>query len=80
MTDPLHQAGVQIDVWTLDAGHQAIVLVGIEKVRHFDWQSRLEHALRAGVDVVTTNTTHALAASSAFERGLQAAAAPAEQS
>src|SRR5207245_75958 len=43
-----HDAGVAIDVWTLDAGTPR-------------WQERLARALDAGVDIVTTNTPRDLA-------------------
>lgn len=45
----LHRAGLRVDVWTLDAGTP-------------DWQGRLNNAVWAGVDVVTTNTAQQLAA------------------
>lgn len=45
----VHQAGVRIDVWTLDAGTP-------------QWHERLQRALAAGVDIVTTNTPRELAA------------------
>jgi glycerophosphoryl diester phosphodiesterase len=44
----VHEAGVRIDVWTLDAGTP-------------QWQERLTRALAAGVDIVTTNTPRELA-------------------
>ncbi|MDP8923649.1 MAG: hypothetical protein M3O34_12310, partial [Chloroflexota bacterium] len=44
-----HAAGYLVDVWTLDAGTP-------------NWESRLERAVAAGVDLVTTNTPHALSA------------------
>jgi glycerophosphoryl diester phosphodiesterase len=47
--DLLHQAGLLLDVWTLDA----------ETPR---WRERLARALAAGADIVTTNTPRALAA------------------
>jgi glycerophosphoryl diester phosphodiesterase len=47
-----HDAGLALDVWTLDAGTPA-------------WRERLARAVTAGADVVTTNTPHALAATSA---------------
>lgn len=43
-----HSHGMRLDVWTLDADTP-------------DWQARLERALDAGVDIVTTNTARALA-------------------
>jgi glycerophosphoryl diester phosphodiesterase len=45
----LHRAGLQVDVWTLDAGTPA-------------WRARLRNAVWAGVDVITTNTAPQLAA------------------
>jgi hypothetical protein len=39
---------VRIDLWTLDAGTRA-------------WRERLERALDAGTDIVTTNTPRELA-------------------
>jgi glycerophosphoryl diester phosphodiesterase len=45
----VHDAGALIDVWTLDAGTP-------------QWRERLERALAAGVDIVTTNTPRELAA------------------
>lgn len=45
----VHEAGALIDVWTLDAGTP-------------HWRERLERALAAGVDVVTTDTPRELAA------------------
>lgn len=42
-----HAAGYLVDVWTLDAGTP-------------DWEIRLARAVNAGVDLVTTNTPHAL--------------------
>jgi glycerophosphoryl diester phosphodiesterase len=45
----VHQAGVALDVWTLDA----------ETPR---WRRRIARAVAAGVDIITTNTPHALAA------------------
>ncbi|OLC52410.1 MAG: hypothetical protein AUH85_17230 [Chloroflexi bacterium 13_1_40CM_4_68_4] len=45
-----HAMNVKVDVWTLDAGMAR-------------WQKRLARALGAGVDIITTNTAHALAAS-----------------
>jgi glycerophosphoryl diester phosphodiesterase len=44
-----HRQGLLLDVWTLDAGTPA-------------WRERLARAVSAGVDIVTTNTPHALAA------------------
>lgn len=44
-----HAAGYLVDVWTLDAGTPA-------------WEARLAQAVAAGVDMVTTNTPHALSA------------------
>jgi hypothetical protein len=43
----VHEAGARIDVWTLDAGTPR-------------WHERLERALGAGVDIVTTNTPREL--------------------
>jgi glycerophosphoryl diester phosphodiesterase len=43
-----HDAGVLVDVWTLDAGTRA-------------WKSRLAHAIASGADIVTTNTPRELA-------------------
>lgn len=43
------QHGLKLDVWTLDAGTP-------------DWEARLSRVLAAGVDIVTTNTAHTLAA------------------
>ncbi|MGH2499822.1 MAG: hypothetical protein ACRDF0_07020 [Candidatus Limnocylindria bacterium] len=43
-----HRAGLLVDVWTLDAGSAR-------------WRERLERAVNAGVDIVTTNTPRALA-------------------
>jgi glycerophosphoryl diester phosphodiesterase len=48
VADALHRAGLKVDVWTLDAGTP-------------DWRSRLERAVTAGVDVVTSNTARILA-------------------
>jgi glycerophosphoryl diester phosphodiesterase len=45
----VHGAGAQVDVWTLDAGTPR-------------WRERLERALAAGVDIVTTNTPRELSA------------------
>lgn len=45
----LHGAGVLADVWTLDAGTPR-------------WRERLARVIDAGVDIVTTNTPHELAA------------------
>ena len=45
----VHEAGAVIDVWTLDA-------------RTPQWHERLQRALAAGVDIVTTNTPRELAA------------------
>jgi len=45
----LHHAGVKLDVWTLDAGTS-------------EWEVRLQGAVAAGADVVTTNTAQTLAA------------------
>ncbi|TMD60874.1 MAG: glycerophosphodiester phosphodiesterase family protein [Chloroflexi bacterium] len=44
-----HALNVKVDVWTLDAGMAR-------------WQHRLARALGAAVDIITTNTAHALAA------------------
>jgi glycerophosphoryl diester phosphodiesterase len=45
----VHEAGAAVDVWTLDAGTPR-------------WRERLAGALRAGVDIVTTNTPRELSA------------------
>jgi glycerophosphoryl diester phosphodiesterase len=45
----VHDAGAAVDVWTLDAGTPR-------------WRERLAGALRAGVDIVTTNTPRELSA------------------
>jgi glycerophosphoryl diester phosphodiesterase len=45
----LHEAGVLVDVWTIDAG-----------TRH--WRERVARAVAAGADIVTTNTPRKLAA------------------
>ncbi len=42
-----HDAGVLVDVWTLDAGTRA-------------WKTRLARAVAAGADIVTTNTPRVL--------------------
>jgi glycerophosphoryl diester phosphodiesterase len=47
--DLFHQAGMLVDVWTLNAGTPR-------------WQERLHRAIAAGVDMVTTDTAHELAA------------------
>ncbi|MDP9266295.1 MAG: glycerophosphodiester phosphodiesterase [Chloroflexota bacterium] len=53
----LHARGALVDVWTLDARTRA-------------WRQRLERAVAAGVDVVTTNTPRELAdAASALRHG-----------
>ena len=44
----LHRAGLRVDVWTLDAGTP-------------DWQARLNNAVWAGVDIITSNTAQRLA-------------------
>jgi hypothetical protein len=44
----LHRAGLRVGVWTLDAGTP-------------DWQARVNNAVWAGVDMVTTNTAQQLA-------------------
>lgn len=44
-----HAAGMVLDVWTLNAGTP-------------NWQQRLARAVAAGVDVITTDTPHALSA------------------
>lgn len=44
----LHQAGVAVDVWTLDAGTER-------------WRERLAGAVAGGADIVTTNTPRELA-------------------
>ncbi|HYU17482.1 MAG TPA: glycerophosphodiester phosphodiesterase family protein [Chloroflexota bacterium] len=46
----VHEAGLLLDVWTLDAATP-------------DWDNRLAGAVAAGVDMITTNTARALAAS-----------------
>lgn len=43
-----HQLGLAVDLWTLDAGTPG-------------WEARLQRAVAAGADVVTTNTPRALA-------------------
>jgi glycerophosphoryl diester phosphodiesterase len=45
----LHDAGVLVDVWTIDAGTRR-------------WRERVARAIAAGVDIVTTNTPRKLAA------------------
>jgi glycerophosphoryl diester phosphodiesterase len=45
----VHDHGMRLDVWTLDAGTPA-------------WEARLARAVAAGADIVTTNTPRALAA------------------
>jgi len=47
----LRRAGIRTDVWTLDAGTP-------------NWEGRLNNALWAGVDMVTTNTPQQLASAS----------------
>ena len=44
-----HREHIVLDVWTLDAGTP-------------DWRSRLARVVAAGVDIVTTNTPHEMAA------------------
>ena len=44
----IHDAGALVDVWTLDAGTRG-------------WRQRLDRAVAAGVDIVTTNTPRELA-------------------
>ncbi len=48
VADFVHQRGMKLDVWTLDAGTP-------------NWQQRLHRAVAAGVDMVTTNTAAELA-------------------
>jgi glycerophosphoryl diester phosphodiesterase len=48
IVEAVHEHGMRLDVWTLDAGTP-------------DWLSRLERAVEAGVDMVTTNTPAELA-------------------
>ncbi len=48
----VHDAGIRLDVWTLDAGSEL-------------WRERLALALAHGADIVTTNTARALAAEAA---------------
>jgi hypothetical protein len=43
-----HEMGIKVDVWTLDASGAR-------------WRERFARVLAAGVDIVTTNTTRALA-------------------
>jgi hypothetical protein len=47
--DSLHRRGVLLDVWTLDVGT-------------LQWQARLQRALGAGADIITSNTPRVLAA------------------
>jgi glycerophosphoryl diester phosphodiesterase len=47
----LHRAGLRVDLWTLDAGTP-------------DWQGRLNNAVWAGADIITTNTAQQLARAS----------------
>jgi glycerophosphoryl diester phosphodiesterase len=47
--DLFHRAGMLLDVWTLDAETP-------------DWRRRLDHAVAAGADIITTNTPRFLAA------------------
>jgi glycerophosphoryl diester phosphodiesterase len=47
--DFLHDAGVLVDVWTIDAGTRR-------------WRDRVARAVAAGVDIVTTNTPRQIAA------------------
>jgi glycerophosphoryl diester phosphodiesterase len=51
----LHEAGVAVDVWTIDAGTPR-------------WRARVARALDAGVDIVTTNTPRAIAGAFADPR------------
>jgi glycerophosphoryl diester phosphodiesterase len=51
-----HEAGLQVDVWTLDAGSRG-------------WRERLSRAIQTGVDIVTTNTPRALSASRRSRQG-----------
>lgn len=44
----LHRAGLSVDLWTLDAGTP-------------NWQARLNNAVWAGADVITSNTAQQLA-------------------
>ena len=48
LPDMLHAEGLLLDIWTLNAGTP-------------DWRGRLERALAAGADVVTTDTPRELA-------------------
>ena len=48
VADFVHQRGMKLDVWTLDAVTP-------------NWQERLHRAVAAGVDMVTTNTAAELA-------------------
>ena len=48
LADLLHEQGMLLDVWTLNAGTP-------------DWQTRLERALRLGADVITSETPRELA-------------------
>ena len=52
--DLFHRQGLALDVWTLDAGTPR-------------WRERLDRAVAAGVDIITTNTARELAAA-AVER------------
>jgi glycerophosphoryl diester phosphodiesterase len=47
-THRLRRVGVRVDLWTLDAGTP-------------DWQARLNNAVWAGADIVTSNTAQQLA-------------------
>jgi glycerophosphoryl diester phosphodiesterase len=49
IVDLVHQHAVLLDLWTLDADTP-------------NWQARLQRALDAGVDIITTNTPRALSA------------------
>jgi len=44
----MHRAGLRVDLWTLDAGTP-------------DWQARLNNAVWAGADIITTNTPQEIA-------------------
>jgi glycerophosphoryl diester phosphodiesterase len=49
VADIFHSLGMNLDVWTLDAGTPR-------------WRERFERIAHAGVDIVTTNTPRELAA------------------
>jgi glycerophosphoryl diester phosphodiesterase len=55
VVDLMHRRGVLLDAWTLDADTP-------------NWRERLQRALSAGADIVTTNTPHLLSAVAA-QRG-----------